>query len=461
MMWADRGECHADLAGIIEVNEDGGVRVEDEGRLRADAIDGLAYAAAHHSEAGMRDYCRWLIRRIAAAQGILPASIHDLYMAMGRGEVSGFTVPAINVRGMTFDVVRAVIRAALARNIGALLFEIARSEIGYTDQRPGEYAASVLAGAVKEGFRGPVFIQGDHFQVNAKNFSADPDKEINSLRDLMREAIEAGFYNIDIDSSTLVDLSKPNVKEQQRLNFEKAAELTRHIREAEPEGMTVSVGGEVGEVGGKNTTVEEAEAFIENYNETLASYGGNLAGISKLSIQTGTSHGGVVLADGSIAQVSIDFDALRDISKVCVEKYGLSGAVQHGASTLPEEAFNQFVVAAASEVHLATAFQNMIYDRLPEALHGEIQAWVMETFEKSRKEGDTDEQLFYKERKRAFGPFKKSLWDLPEDMRAKIRADLEAQFGFLFEKLNVVNTREAVDSIVKPLDVSVPAPTDP
>ncbi|MFQ5913673.1 MAG: class II fructose-bisphosphate aldolase [Nitrospinota bacterium] len=457
-MWVDRGECNAALEGVIEVKEDGSVQVKDQGRLRGDIIDDLAYQGVHHASAEMRDYCRWLIRRVGEAQGIHPASIHDLYMAMGRGEAGGFTVPAINIRGLTFDVARAVVRAALARGVGALIFEIARSEIGYTEQRPGEYGSSVLAAAVKEGFRGPIFLQGDHFQVNAKKFAEDPDKELDALRDLIREALDAGFYNVDIDSSTLADLSKPDVKEQQRLNFEKAAELTRFIREIEPEGVTVSVGGEVGEVGGKNTTVEEAGVFIENFRQTLASDGSDLVGISKLSIQTGTRHGGVVLPDGSIAQVSIDFDALGDISKLCRERYGLSGAVQHGASTLPEEFFDRFVKSGASEVHLATAFQNILYERIPQELRHEVHAWVLKTFESSRKKGDTDEQLIYKERKRAFGPFKKSFSDLPEDARSRVRTSLEERFGFLFEKLNVVNTREAVDRFVKPVKVSIPVP---
>ena len=457
-MWADRRDCQTALTGIVAVGENGSVRVEDETRLRGDLIDQVVWHAVHHAAEDMRDYCRWLIRSVAAAQGILPASIHDLYKAMGRGEAGGFTTPAINVRGLTVDVARSIIRAAQSNSVGAFLFEIARSEIGYTDQRPAEYSASVLAAAIKEGYRGPIFIQGDHFQVNVKKFLEDPEKEIGTIRDLIREALEAGFYNIDIDSSTLVDLSQPTVQEQQRLNFEKAAELTRFIRENEPGGVTVSIGGEVGEVGGKNTTVEEAETFINNYNETLASFGENLVGISKLSIQTGTSHGGVVLPDGTMAQVSIDFDALREISTLCREKYQLSGAVQHGASTLPEEAFDHFVRSGASEVHLATAFQNMIYDRLPEDLFKDMRSWVMETFESSRKEDDTDEQLFYKERKRAFGPFKMQLWGLSEEVRAVIRSDLEKQFAFLFNKLSVVNTREAVDRTVNPVAVEILSP---
>ncbi len=81
-----------------------------------------------------------------------------------------------------------------------------------------------------------------------------------------------------------------------------------------------------------------------------------------MSIQTGTSHGGVALPDGSIAEVSIDFDTLRRLSTVAREEYGLAGCVQHGASTLPDEAFHHFPANGAAEIHLATGFQNILYD---------------------------------------------------------------------------------------------------
>ncbi len=142
-------------------------------------------------------------------------------------------------------------RAARKIEAGAITFEIARSEIGYTDQRPSEYASAVLAAAIKERFRGPVFIQGDHYQTSQKKFSQDREAELRTIRDLILESIAAGFFNIDIDSSTLVDLTKPNLEEQQRLNYETCAEFTRFIREHEPEAVTVSVGGEIGEVGQK------------------------------------------------------------------------------------------------------------------------------------------------------------------------------------------------------------------
>src|SRR3989441_532245 len=274
---------------------------------------------------------RWLIWEIGQRAGVRPASIHALYMARGRGDVPAFTTPAMNVRILSYDTGRAIFRAAKRLDAGAIICEIARSEIAYTDQRPAEYVAVMTAAALREGFTGPLFIQGDHVQVNAKKYAADPDAELKALRALIEEELHAGFYNIDIDTSTLVDLSKPNLDEQQRTNYERAAELTKFIRDREPEDTTVSVGAEIGGGGGKKSDVHELTAFMEGYNRTLKRLG-NYAGISKISVQTGTSHGGVVLPDGSIAKVQLDLQALQALSHDARTKGGLGGAGQHGAS---------------------------------------------------------------------------------------------------------------------------------
>ena len=314
--------------------------------------------------------------------GVRSASIHDLYMARGRGDCRGFTVPAINVRGMAYDSARSIFRTAIKLNAGAFLLEIARSEIVYTDQRPAEYVAVMLAAALREGFRGPVFIQGDHFQVNAKKYAADAKAEVSAVKALATEAIEAGFYNVDIDTSTLVDLRHATLEEQQRLNYEVGVEITRHVRALEPRGVTISLGGEIGEVGTANSTVPELQAFMTGYNRTLASQAPGMIGLSKISVQSGTSHGGVVLADGSIADVKLDFNTLRDLGEVARREFGLSGAVQHGASTLPDDLFGRFPEVGTAEIHLATGFQNALYDHpaFPAALRSEIAAGVRFVF---------------------------------------------------------------------------------
>ena len=445
--------------GILDISHND-VRVLDESRLQQSLIDDLIFTAVFSPQQELREAARWLIRRAGAAIGILSASIQTLYEAMGRKEVKGFTVPAINIRAFTYHFSQAILRATMKGKVGPVLFEIARSEIDYTQQRPAEYTAAVTAAAIKTGYRGPLFIQGDHFQVNAKKYTADPAKEVKAVKDLIWEAIDAGFYNIDVDTSTLVDLSKPTVKEQQYLNYSLAAELTTMIRDLEPAGVTVSVGGEIGEVGGKNSTVEELRAFMDGYLEDLRKSGESVKGISKMSVQTGTTHGGVPLADGAVAKVKLDFETLEKLSETARVDYGLSGAVQHGASTLPNEAFDRFPAIGTAEIHLATGFQNIIYDssNLPEVLRKQIYDYLKINMATERKETDTDEQFLYKTRKKGFGPFKKELWHLPVETLTAIGQELENQFSFLFTKLNVNNTADIVRKYVKPVDVPLKRP---
>ncbi len=426
-----------------------GVTVRDAAKLRSPATDRLAWRAVFGSPEE-RESARWLLWELGQATGARPASINGLYLARGRGECGGFTVPAINLRALAYDAARAVFRAARAGRAGAIILEIARSEIAYTDQRPGEYVAVLLAAALREGHTLPLFIQGDHCQVNQKKYQADPAGEVGEVKNLIAEEIGAGFYNIDVDTSTLVDLSRPTLAEQQRINYERAAEITKFTRQREPEDVTVSVGAEIGEVGGHNSTVDELHAFMQGYNATLATLG-SAKGISKISVQTGTSHGGVVLPDGSMADVKLDLEALAALSRVARDTYHLAGAVQHGASTLPSNAFGNFPRIETAEIHLATNFQNLVFDhpRLPAGLRSEVKAWLGANAQGERKAGDSEEQFYYKARKKAIGPFKREFWSLPDEVRGAIAADLENLFTFLFGQLNVNGTAELVRRTVQ------------
>ena len=459
MIYHTIDELKQHCTGILTIKDDS-VVVLDEEALATRLIDDLVYSTVFSDAADVREGAGWLIRRAGAALEIVSSSIQSLYEAMGEGTVSGCTVPAINLRGITYVCAQAVFRSAMAKKAGAFIFEIARSEIGYTDQRPLEYTTVITAAALKTGYRGPIFLQGDHFQINAKKYEADPMAETHAVASLIREAIEGGFYNIDIDASTVVDLSQPTLTAQQEKNFSITADLTALIREIEPPGITVSVGGEIGEVGTKNTTVEEFVAFMEGYRKTLNEKGEGLTGISKISIQTGTTHGGVPLPDGSIAQVKIDFETLREISRIARSDYGLSGAVQHGASTLPEDAFDKFPETGTAEVHLATGFQNILYDsdHFPSELKAHIYEYITGDLAGEKKDSDTEEQFIYKTRKKGFGRFKKDMWNLPTETLTAIGAELEERFSFLFDKLNIQGTDETVRRIVKPVNVPVPSP---
>jgi fructose/tagatose bisphosphate aldolase len=444
------------LAAAAHVADDR-LTIDDEAAFRGDTIRDLAWTAAFSSDEGTVAAAQWLIREAARELGALSASIHELYMARARGEVHGFTVPAINIRAQTFDMARTVYETAAAADVGAVIAELARSEQTYTYQRPADYAASVLAGAIAAGWRGPVFIQGDHYQFNAKKYAIDPEAVTEEIRRACRLAIDAGYRNIDIDSSTLVDLSKPSRDAQQRENYLRAAELTALIRSLEADGVTISVGGEIGEVGKENSNEEELVAYLDGYRAELDRRAPGAVGISKVSVQTGTSHGGVPLPAGGVAEVKLDFDVLRRLGDVARQR-GLAGAVQHGASTLPDELFHHFPAVETAEIHLATGFQNAMFEHpaFPKELHEAIEHWCIENAADERKPDQTDEQFIYTTRKKTIGPFKRQLWDLAT--KDEILAAQRRKISFLFTELGVNDSQKMVDTYVRPVPQYPPIP---
>ena len=450
MLFNNQEEINQCLQGIVDWDNDDLI-INDTDKLRTNILDQLVLNAAINSSPEVKGLCRYILKSVALELGIVTSSIQGLYEARGRGEIKGFTVPALNIRGLPYELCRAIFRTAIKTQAGAFIFELAKSEMGYTFQKPQELSAIILGAAIKEGYQGPVFIQGDHFQVNAKNYAKDKDKEIAGLKTLIKDGIAGGFYNIDIDTSTLVDLSKSNVVEQQRANFEVGVELTKYVRELEPAGITISVGGEIGEVGKENSNEQELRAYLDNFNELLEKEKSGATGISKISIQTGTSHGGVPLPDGTVAEVNLDFDTLEILSRISRESYGLAGAVQHGASTLPLDLFHKFPELETAEIHLATDFQNMTYgsNLFPNDFKEKIYTHLRKKFAAEKKDGETDEQFIYKTRKKGFGEFKSEFWCLSKEIREGIGQELERKTDFLFDKLAVGNTRSDVIKTVQ------------
>ena len=457
MVFASVQELLQGTRQAVDLN--GGVRVKDPTALRGDTIDRLVHTAVFGG-GDVRESARWLIWELGWELGIQSASIDPLYQARSREDYANATVPAINVRAMAYDFARAIVASAKRRNVGAFIFELARSEMGYTDQTCAEFATVVMAAAIKEGHTGPIFIQGDHYQADAKKYATDPEGVVEGLKKLIREAIAAGYGNIDIDSSTLVDLSFPTLAEQQRHNYQRCTELAALIRQLEPAGVTISIGGEIGEVGKKNSTVDELEAFVQGFNAEFSKRVGQKRGLSKISVNTGSSHGGVVLPDGSLLKVAIDFETLREMS-AAARRHGMGGAVQHGASTLPAEYFSKFPEVGTLEVHLATEFQNIILDHgvFPDELKQQAYAYIREKLADEWAKGDTEEQFIYKTRKKLWGPFKQQVWNLPETTRAAIREQLEEKLTFLYEQLGVIDSRALIERYVKnPPRITKPQP---
>lgn len=468
------------LKGVVEIISEREVEIINEEKLRDGLIDNLVFDATFNPDKEIINLCRQLIRHIAIKQGISLDSVHEFYKKKAKDDRK-VTIPAINVRGMTYNTARAIFEAAREDKVNCLILEIAKTEIDYTGQRPAEYTASILAATVKEGYQGPLFLQGDHFQINANNYKEDPEKEREKIKKLIREAIEAGFYQIDLDMSTLVDWSKTDYDAQQKINYKETALLTAYVRALERElgldklGMVINLGGEIGEIGkgiqGRNSIIEDLRAFMQGYLKELSSLskerGYQLEGITKIAVQSGTQHGGIRDEKGNLIKgIKVSFNTLAELGKIAREEYGLAGVVQHGASTLnpccfvlftgqpspkgfeiseellSEENSKLLAENPVAEVHLATAYQDTILDHavFPRELAERIKKWVLEKY--PPKDGEDKEKAYISNRKNAWGPFKFELWNLPSKIQDALRKTLVKQFSEdVFKNLGVQNFR--------------------
>lgn len=425
-----------------------GLTVIDDRQLKA-TIGVLARLGAFGT-ADVQTAAHQLSWNIAQSLGIYPASIDALYRMFGRNEISGFTVPAMNMRAIAFRAARGVFRALRELKVGAAIFELSRGEIGFTGQRPHEYATNILCAAIAEGHTGPVFMQGDHFQISATKYGQEPATEVAAVEALIAEAVSAGFYNIDIDTSTLVDLSFTDVDAQQEPNYALSARLANFARNVEPKGVTISLGGEIGEVGEKNSTPQEVNAYLDGFDSETPD---GQHGLTKLSIQSGTRHGGNVLADGSFGDMPIKFDLIDVLSSTCREPHGLGGCVQHGASMLTLKKIAQLPDVGCVEVHLAAAFLNAVYDNLPDELVKQADDWAKENFPQDWKPNWSEAQFLHHARRLPIRVFKRAWWDATTCHNDVQNAVYQAALGY-FKALRVENTKSIVE------DVTIHAPVD-
>ncbi len=353
--------------------------------------------------------------------GVYPASIRPLYQALGRKEIAPLTVPAFNLRGLTYQLARVIWRTALELHCGPLIFELAPSESGAGDQGFDEFAAMVLAAAGREGYRGPVFLQGDHFSIESSEGET-------AMLMLAEQVIASGFYQIDIDGSHLISPDSDSLEEVHGRNAEVTARVITALRAQQPEGIELVLGGEVGEIGGQNTSLADFHAFQQLLSASIPP---GVDSLDKISAQTGTTHSGIVLKDGSLGHMEVDFKLVEALSG-SARRLGWNGLVQHGASTLTMADLEKLPDAGVIEVHLATQIQNIIFDHpaFPHQLRKSMQDRLLVSARGAEGEiiGGADAltpaQQFYKARWTAWGAFKLDLWALTPSVLAPIEASL-------------------------------------
>lgn len=420
--------------------------ITDQNLLRDEIIYTLQFNASVSDNKEVKKASIYWINQIAEALDIKSGSNHDFYSAKTGGEYQFFTVPAINARMVSFHKVRAAVKTAKAMNLPHIIFELALSEVGYTGQGKNEYAALVKAAYISLGLENEtVYVQADHYQLDPKKYADDSAAELQRIKDAITKAIENGVYNIDIDTSKFetADLDKSD-RENQQENARLTAELLHFIRQYEAEydlPCTISVGGEVGEVGGENTKYPQVGAYLEMLKENLEDLGsGSVKGLDKVSINVGSAHGGVLGPDGQpLDSVPLDFTAHHDLYMLGKDpmnegKHVLP--VQHGASTLPKKYFSLFPAMHVGEIHLATGYQNIVWEVLEkedQELYAKMKDLTFEKFGEKISKHKTEAIGFMKERKRVTEFFKRDL--LLSNAMPAVEKALEQEFAEIFYSL--------------------------
>lgn len=382
------------------------------------------------------------LMEIVRSAGVYPASIHPLYKAMLEGKYPHIAIPAINIRGLTFDIACAVWKAALKLQTGPVIFELAPYEGVAGNQSFAEYSTVIQAAAIHEGYRGPVFLQADLLTIHNQD-------ELASLKQLIDTAINAGMYNLDLNASPLIQPDKKSPLEQHELNAGITAELTRYAFEKSPGGIHPSIGGEVGGINTNNTSPKDLRAFMEILSSSLA---GGKSGLDKISARTGAVLGGIINSDGSMAEMPLDVALVEQLSGILRAEYNIAGLVQHGASTLSPDILGSLASDGVIEAHLGTKIQNIVFDHaeFPEELMEYMRAALFtskaDSGQKKASEKLSGAQRYYQTRFNAWGMFKEDLWALPEKARQEISLSLQNWFEELFIALNIAGKKEILTS---------------
>ena len=231
------------------------------------------------------------LREITRLAGVSPASIHEFYAAILRQEFPPMAVPAINIRGMTFDITCAAWRAAQKLQAEPIIFELAPFMMVSVSQDFAEYCAIIEVAAVHEGYAGPVFLQEDSFQLAT-------EKDLLHIKQMIVSAVHAGMHNLDINAPPWFNQAGKSHLERQKPKGRLIAQLTSFALDNNPAGIHLFIGGEAGGLGRINKIIQDLQAFMKLFSEWFSNHNN---GLDEVSAGTGTGLGGILGTGGWIS----------------------------------------------------------------------------------------------------------------------------------------------------------------
>ncbi|MDR3570292.1 MAG: class II fructose-bisphosphate aldolase [Syntrophobacteraceae bacterium] len=322
--------------------------------------------------------------------------------------------------------VEGIVLAAMASR-APVMYEIAKSELNYTEFTPETFAAFIVEENERLGNTvAPFAIHGDHITVKTLD-------EVESVRLLMAREMEAGFTSFAIDASHM----------ENEKNLEATSQLAKAVVEA---GLNLEV--ELGEIGAKSggaegfTQPEEAKWFIGELGKR---------GVrpNLLAINNGSIHGTYFGA----SQEGIQLDLTRAIWEA-IREWDVDIA-QHGITGTSLDKISSFIRYGIRKGNVGTLWQNIAfglamnqngncittqekeyvkrpYRGIPDELWQEMVAWAAET---DNRGGNV---------KKANAPFAPYFNVLPPVYKQRISAHVYEEAIRLFEATHSAGIADSV-----------------
>ena len=434
------------LSDTVEVR-DNRVELIDAHRLRTERFDPLVYNAVFHESERLRYFLCWLIRRIASGLAIYPASLQGLYAAAARGQVHRFTAPAVSLRVMPYAAARACFRAAKATGCGAMILDLGQNATEGPAQLPVEYATCLLAAAIREGYEGPVFLQANYLHERRASDDTEHGDELDRLQDLAEEALGAGFFNLELDTADLEDLSLPDPAEQEKECYEDAAQLAGFVRKTEPAGVDTNLGVRMNSRGDAVHLPHRFRAFMDGFAGEFTDRAGHVTGIAKLSLHIHSAE---------------ELRMAHDLAEVARREYALATGVHYDGAPLPDELFAELPHIAVVEAHLGTRYEDLIlhHPAFPAQLRDELYRWIDETYGELRGPEQDSANFHLQMRMTALDRFKQQLWDIAPENKDPIMAELQETFVADFKRLKVEDTIYPALAAINIQDTELPRPVE-
>lgn len=336
-------------------------------------------------------------------------------------------IMAVNIRCKL--PVEGIVLASMASK-APVMYEIAKSELGYTEFTPASFVEYIVEENERLGnTEVPFAIHGDHITVKKL-------EEVESVRKLITAEMEAGFTSFAIDASHM----------ENEKNLAATSELAKPIIERD---LNLEV--ELGEIGAKSgsaegfTQPEEASWFIGELDKK---------GIrpNLLAINNGSIHGTYF----GTAHEGIQLDLTLDIWKA-IQPWAVDIA-QHGITGTSLEKISSFIQYGIRKGNVGTLWQNVAfglamnqngnalttenreyikrpYRGVPDELWEEMWKWAMET-------NNTGGNI-----KNANKPFAPRFNALPAEFKKRISGHAYEEAVRLFEATRSIGLADTVWSM--------------